>query len=133
MRFAAAIVVALSILHGADVAAVELKTLAIEFRKFPGKTYFSELPDEEIREEIAVVFETHLGGCFYWWNEVHGSSTDAQFRWIGWHHQFECRDPIPRLDLFYEHHSQHSLDRTQPEGHHFPVQDALGLRWKLFP
>jgi hypothetical protein len=110
--------------------AVELKSLAVEFRKYPGKTYFAELPDDQIREQISVVFDTHLGSCFYWWNEIHGSSTDAQFRWIGWHHMLSCR--LNSVDFFYEHHSQHALDRVQYGGLHFPVSDALGVRWKIY-
>lgn len=111
-------------------AAVELRELAVTFHKFPGKTYFSELPDETIREKLTVGFDAQLVGCLYWWNEVGGMSTDAQFRWLYWNHRLSCR--LRSVELGYEHLSQHSLDRVQPSGNHFPVRDSLFVRWTIY-
>jgi hypothetical protein len=120
----------LALLLATQAQATELKYLGVDFKKYPGKTYFATLPDETIREEIAVEFDTHLWKCFGWWNRIHGSSTDSQFRWIGWNHRLYC--DLPSVELYYEHHSEHSLDRTQPDDHHFPVNDSLGVFWTIY-
>lgn len=126
--FARGLLIALIFLLPIHALAVELRDLSIEIRKYPGKTYFAQLPDETVREEVAVIFDIQLAGCLYWWNRIHGSSTDSQFRWIGWNHALSCR--LEKLELFYEHHSEHALDRTRPE--HFPVNDSVGLLWKVY-
>jgi hypothetical protein len=122
----------LALFLATQVQAVELKYLGVDFRKYPGKTYFAELPHEQLREEIAVVFDTQIVGCLHWWNRVHGSSTDSQFRWLGWNFLLGCPLHIfgTEIEPLYEHHSQHCLDCERQE--HFPVSDGLGFNWTIF-
>jgi hypothetical protein len=116
-----------------SAGAVELRELAIEYKKYEGYTAFAELPDDQIKEEIAIEFDTHLGRCLNWHGRVHGSSTDAQFRWIGLEMSLECRDIFGwPVDVGAFHHSEHALDRSQPDDRHFPVKNWIGVKGYLY-
>jgi hypothetical protein len=112
--------------------AVELKRLAVEFTKYPFYSSFAELPDESVRESLAVTFDVDLGARFSWRNRIHSLSTDSQFRAVGWQYELAWR-VLPSLEIIpWAHHSQHALDRPQPGARHFSVQDGVGIRWVIY-
>jgi hypothetical protein len=80
---------------------------------------------ERLSEQISVVLNIKLLWKFYWWNRVHGESSDAQFRGVGWEFRLGVR-PFKFIDVGYRHHSRHRLDESLP--YRFPVEDSLYLR-----
>lgn len=112
--------------------ASKLKRVAIEFEKYPFPHHMAELPDETPKEEMAFLFDMDLGSRFMWRNRIHAMSTSAQVRTVGWAYEFTWL-ACPTLELIlWAHHSQHLLDRAQPAGRHFSVQDGVGFRWIIF-
>lgn len=111
--------------------AVELRDLSIDYRKFYDGSHFAELPNEQIKEGLALDFLTQLGGPVYWRNEIHALTSPARYVWVGWHFSLEV-NVLPGLDVIaWEHHSQHALGMAEPTGH-FPVNNSIGLHWTLY-
>jgi hypothetical protein len=64
--------------------------------------------------------------AFHWSNRVHGESTNSQFRSMGW--QFRWGLQLGRkVELFYDHHSQHALEQAPPPGSRsYPLENRYG-------
>lgn len=108
----------------------ELKKLDITYQRFHQSNIIPEMYPHKAKEGLSLGFDVSLYGPFYWNNVVHALTDAGQYRLIGW--QFELGvSPWQSLDLFYIHHSQHLLDSHHPFVK-FPVNDSLGLRWRLF-
>jgi hypothetical protein len=108
-----------------------LKRFAIQWEKYPFYTHFAALPDEQVRESLAVVFDVDLGARFSWKNRVESLSTDSQFRYVSWEYALSWQ-VLPSLAIIPWHHkSEHLLGRNEA-GTHFPVRDGMGLEWTIY-
>lgn len=94
------------------------------------------LDNRELGKELDLSFNSSVLEYGYFSTLVH-STTDAmydtgaggQFRAIGMKLELGVR-LSPYLDIYYQHHSQHTLDLTLPYG--FPEYDAVGLHLYLY-
>lgn len=66
-----------------------------------------------------------------WKNDVHGMSTNSQFRETGWKWRFGLQ-VHEMVEFFHDHHSRHLLDDVSPTGDRFPVEDFLGVSVELY-
>lgn len=91
----------------------------------------------QYRGRVAAEFDLRLmNDWVYWNNEVHGEGTDAKFETMGWH--YELGLDLGKVQLFWEHHSRHTLDTRQPiywderndswKQGKYPVEDSYGVR-----
>lgn len=76
---------------------------------------------------------------YFFWNStvhsltdkrLHGGDEAGQFREINLQMQLGIR-VLPVLDFYYWHSSAHVLDSVYTGGH-FPVQDGLGITFKIY-
>lgn len=115
-----------------------LSDLSVDFTHFfpkgrnPLVTQYG-LPNKEMGARVGLNFEVETGPC-YWWNRVHGAAdrdrggSGGQFRQVGWNFEVGCR-VIPKVDLYYTHHSQHVLDHAYDPG--YSVEDGVGFRLRI--
>lgn len=73
-----------------------------------------------------------------WRNKVHTEGTRDKLQTVGWH--WELGIPLGPVELMYEHHSRHVMDRLQPRvetsagasvspyPERFPQYDTVGIR-----
>lgn len=61
----------------------------------------------------------------YWKNRVHMDDTNDQVRHVGWEWEYGV-DLAERVDLFWYHHSQHTLEAAPPD--HYPLVNNYGVR-----
>lgn len=95
------------------------------------------LQNRTLDKEVALELNTTVFDYGYMNHWIH-SMTDkdvhsgkGQFRTVGWRFELGVRLSESTADIFYSHHSQHTLDVTSAFG--FPVQDAIGIRLYLLP
>jgi nuclear transport factor 2 (NTF2) superfamily protein len=85
----------------------------------------------------AAEFDLSLLKYGFWRNEIHGEGTRAKFMTIGWHWELGIRLGS-QVEVFWDHHSRHVMDREQPyywsdtqqawrQGS-YPVEDSYGIR-----
>ena len=84
------------------------------------------LPPERPAEKISLNLNINLFWCVNWTNTVHGTSTDRQFRAVGWNFTLNAR-PFDWFEIGLEHHSRHNLDQSNPL-FPFPVEDSLYIK-----
>lgn len=118
---------------------IELEQFSLSFTKF-GCNRDHQTPDldcYEYRGRVATEFDLRLfNDWLYWNNRVHGEGTEAKFETMGWH--YELGLDLGKIQLFWEHHSRHVLDREQPyywderrdtwRQVKYPVEDSYGVR-----
>lgn len=94
--------------------------------------------DWDTREALA--FRFNVLGALYWDNQLHMETALGAPRTVGWHWMLGMR-LTPQLDMFYEHHSRHTLDQTSgsndlyrgdPTRDNFPVEDSYGIRLNIY-
>ena len=76
----------------------------------------------------------------FWRNNVHAEGTHAKFMTVGWHYEMGIK--LDQFELFYSHHSRHTMDQYQPVYFNeyeeklyrtaFPVEDSYGIRIILY-
>jgi hypothetical protein len=105
---------------------------SLEYSLFTHDPVLLELPNNIGKDAIALNMNLALLGPLYWDNQVHmiNAYPGPSPKWVGW--LFETGLRFQVLDVFYRHHSQHAMDGVGPLGR-FPVQDALGVRVKIYP
>ena len=64
----------------------------------------------------------------HWDHRIHGRSTQAQFRHVGWEWDLTVGEQVQFL---YHHHSQHALESQPAES--YPLEDYVGLRLRFTP
>jgi hypothetical protein len=142
--FLVALLVASPAEAGESTRVLDVDSLALTYKQFlPGGNdplvTGPHLLNRTLDKEVAIELGVSIGNAGYFRNWVHSItdkdvySSHGQFRTVGW--QFELgfslsRNALP-VDVFYHHHSQHTLDVTSSFG--FPVQDAVGIRIYLVP
>lgn len=110
--------------------AVEVKDLSLDWQKYMGTLRLLELPYAQQGESLGLNLNLGLIEPFYWNNRLSSISSASKFQWIGW--QFELGANIASVDVFYSHHSQHTLDGSHPFMG-YPLQNSVGFRWKILP
>ena len=96
----------------------------------------SGLQNRQADKELGLNLNMSFLSVIYFNNYIHGTSDtpivgdgSGQFRVVGW--QYEAGLRVTKfLDLGIGHHSQHLLDYAGPN--HFPVENWVGIRVKLF-
>lgn len=84
-------------------------------------------------------FRIGILGAGYWDNKVHAEAAEGAIRTVGWHWVAGLRI-TSQMDLFWEHHSRHTLDTKSPtsdeyrypDRNNFPVEDSYGLRFNIY-
>lgn len=115
---------------GLGIASGSVKDVSIEYRRLLNKPRLLEIPGASHVDYLGLNLNLGIAGPVYWNNLVHIYSSSDRVRWVGW--LFELGLKISKVDLFYKHHSQHTLDGVHPFMD-FPLQDAVGLRWRVYP
>jgi len=114
------------------VWAAEIRDLSLEYRIFQQGSILHELPGNfEPRGELNLDFELQVLGPIVWRNRVHSLIDQSQFRLVGWNFALGL-EITSWLEINWEHFSKHLLDAAYPD-RHFPVQDSVGVRIRLFP
>lgn len=110
----------------------EISNLSIDYSRYMKGSRSLEVPNEELLEEISVNLKITELRFLYWDNKIHAITTPYKFAWVGWRFELGAELFDKRLQIFFLHHSQHSLDSQHIfVGGRFPVQDSFGLRWRL--
>lgn len=110
----------------------EVRELSLEYNKYLDGSRFYELPNQEVKDRIAVNFNIEEFSFLYWNNTVHALTTPYKVSWIGWKFEIGILLFSRKLQLYYGHHSQHYLEGFhQFMGDRFPVNDSIGIRWNL--
>ena len=118
---------------------LELEQFSLKFARF-GCNRDLQTPNLDCYEyvgRVAAEFDLRLlNDWLYWNNEVHGEGTRSKFETMGWH--YELGLDLGKVQLFWEHHSRHVMDREQPyywddpisSWHQakYPVEDSYGIR-----
>jgi hypothetical protein len=112
--------------------AVEVRKVDINYRRFHPSARLLEIPGFKAKEAVNLGLDVDLGGPFYWNNEVRSLTDGGGYKYVAWNLMLGVR-LFPSLDLEYEHLSGHLLDHPESAypGGRFPVQDSLGIRWRL--
>lgn len=122
---------------GAEYRLLEAERLDFTVTKFlcNKEPMAADIPCHEWKGRTAVNFDLSFADLVKWRNHIHAEGTDAKYETVGW--QFELALPVlPQVEIIYQHHSQHTMDRPQSEHHTdgtrawkgFPVQDSYGVR-----
>jgi hypothetical protein len=119
--------------RAADLSGYQLNNVWLEYRRFHETNQIPELFGRKAKEGLAICLDSTLAkwGDFeaFWSADVHSLTDNGQYRLVGLLNNlgFKWR----WLAASYEHHSQHLLDAS-PSPDHFPVQDALLVRFTLY-
>lgn len=105
-----------------------VKDASIEFGAFLANSRLLELP-ERPTNFIGLNLLLMPIGPLYWQNKVHALSVGDHVRWVGWH--YELGLALGSVDVYYDHHSQHALDRAHQL--YNPISNAVALRWRIYP
>ena len=108
--------------------AAPLTSASIELGQFLSNSRLLELP-ERPSNFIGLNLLLIPVAPLYWNNRVHALSVGEHVRWVGWH--FELGLGFDRLDLYFDHNSQHALDRAHQL--YNPVSNAVAVRWRIYP
>lgn len=106
-----------------DFEVIKLREASVKYQKFADNNYAPYF-DKPQKERLSLVVNSDLLKYGFWNNRVHGTTTEDQYRWVGWNFQVGVR-LFRQLDVQYEHHSQHAMDYNI--GAHFPVEDSVGF------
>ncbi len=112
----------------ANADVLELRDVALQYKHFvdAGRDPMLDAPQ---KDEYNLALNMDLLGAGYWNNRVHTKTDPAQFRVVGWELQIGAH-LSNSFDVFYNHHSQHLLDKVGPNG--FPVEDSIGVNIYLY-
>jgi hypothetical protein len=82
-----------------------------------------------------------IDNWMYWKNQVQSEGVSAKFMTVGWHWELGF-SLSPVIDVFWEHHSRHVMDRAQPyywdertgspQRVKYPVEDSYGIRIRFY-
>lgn len=96
-----------------------------------------ELECSDWRGRVAAQFDLGLLKYGFWRNDVHAEGTEAKFMTVGWHWELGAKLG-KQVELIYEHHSRHTMDKEQPYSwtpdtdylrqNKYPVEDSFGVR-----
>ena len=105
--------------------------LSVEYQKFiaPERAYIAEMPGERPKEGLALNMNLSGWNRIVWQNQVHATTTNAQYRLVGWNFLLGIQLTDWAMVAF-RHHSQHLLDKAGSS--HFPVEDSLYLKLKIY-
>lgn len=88
---------------------------------------FYVIDDPQFTSRTAVLLDLKLAEYFYWKNDIHDMSASDRVRAVGW--QWEGGMHITKyIDVFWFHHSQHSLDRDEGL---YPLENRYGIRCNI--
>lgn len=136
--YVAIIVIIASILclraEASDYHIVDLDELSIDYKNYKmvrEKNYNTLTYPENIKEGINVNINTTILGAVYWNNTIETLTTEGQYRTIGLQLGLGVR-LTDYIEVGYYHHSQHLLDRQHSFMNHFPVEDAVEIKFYLY-
>jgi hypothetical protein len=126
----------------AEAQYLELDKFSLDIMKF-GDNREPMTPDikrEDYLGRVATNFDISILNRGFWRNNVHAEGTHVKFMTVGWH--FDMGVKLDQFELFYSHHSRHTMDRDQPMYFDeevgqpyrgaFPVEDSYGVRIILY-
>lgn len=119
----------LAVVTPLDSRPIEIERVTIRWDKFIQARHPMYRFGERLAERTAVQIDTRLFWRVYWYNEVHGESSDRQFRSVGWHFSLRIR-PWPWLTIGARHHSRHWLDMSALRPG-FPVDNSVFIQLNL--
>lgn len=111
---------------GEPIDFLSTKELFLEHQSFNARGRIAELSHYKPRTSTAIGMNLTILGPVYWKNYIHGHSTSAQFRLVGWKSELGVR-LFNIVELAYHHHSQHILD-DKHKHMKFPVEDSFVVR-----
>lgn len=123
---------------------LNLDELSLKLTRF-GCNRELQTPDIECTDyigRVGVQFDLSLiDNWMYWKNQVQSEGVSAKFMTVGWHWEFGF-SLSPVIDVFWEHHSRHVMDRAQPyywdertespQRVKYPVEDSYGIRIRFY-
>jgi hypothetical protein len=86
---------------------------------------------ESPKEKMALNVKTDMLWFLGLDTQLHASTTDSQYRAVGLQVDLYARI-TQYLEVGYEHHSQHLLDRDSASLPRFPSEDSLAVKLYLF-
>lgn len=99
-----------------------------------------EIMPDQWQYYFATEFDLSVYKYIYWENRVHGETAYSKFMSVAWEYELGLR-PNGWFDLFWRHHSRHTLDIEQPTYYdritkqnrklRFPVEDVYGIRFNF--
>lgn len=78
------------------------------------------------KHKTTVNWRLNFGGPVYWDNNAHMESTQNAVSTVGWHFVLGLR-LSDQIHLYYDHHSQHPLDRRSPSSDLYKSQASRGF------
>lgn len=82
----------------------------------------------------STTFRIGIADTLYWHNNLHTEAVaNGTVKTVGWHWIVGLR-VSKYIDLFAEHHSRHVMEEYRPtrDGRNtFPVEDSIGIRFKI--
>lgn len=96
----------------------------------------------DFQMQLATEFDLSIFKHVYWKNKIHGETAYSKFMGIGWEYDLGIHAG-KYVDIFWQHHSRHSLDVSQPYYYsretfrlsriQYPMRDAFGIRFNFIP
>lgn len=101
-----------------------------------------DIPCTDYIGRVGVQFDLSLiDDWVYWKNQVQSEGVSAKFMTVGWHWELGF-NLGPIIDVFWEHHSRHVMDREQPyywddrthsvQQIKYPVEDSYGIKIRFY-
>lgn len=126
--FVALSMVSIPVCKGGDFQLLDVDELSIDLYKVQDyrQTYWVE-DYEQMSHGVNINFNLRACRYLFMENQLHMLGTDSQLRQGGLH----WRSGVnlgPYLDIYYEHHSNHVLERGR-ETREFPLENYYGARF----
>lgn len=108
----------------------ELREASINYKYFHASGRDPYLYRHKLKEGLSLNLDIDLGKGFFWDSLIETKTDPGSYRYIGYNFKLGFR-LIPSLDIQYEHFSKHLMEDKYPHMG-FPVEDSLGLKWRVF-
>jgi hypothetical protein len=110
---------------------IELHDVAIEYRRFVDDGRDTLIYPHVHKEALNLSVDMDVLRYFYWDNTIHSLTDQSQYRGIGLELSFGIR-LNDSWAVQYHHYSQHVLDEPIHTLPRFPVEDSVGIVFKLY-
>lgn len=104
----------------------QINHLSVDFFRAKDGSRFLESPLEQIETRVGLSLDLEILNPVYWNNRVFFLGGKSQVEWVSWRFEIGI-NVLKTFDIFFEHNSQHRLDR--PGQNYFPTTDGVGVRW----
>ena len=122
---------------------LQIDRFSVTFAKLGQRDHMlPEVEPTHWQMQLATEFDLSIFKHVYWKNKIHGETAYSKFMGIGW--EYDLGIHVGKyVDVFWQHHSRHSLDVSQPYYYsrpdfrikklRYPVRDAYGIRFNFIP